>query len=415
MTTVEPLSYLPEPKMTPKRIFELTSEWFGHDKELTVTASGNDRLEAYFEPDRVRITVVLTQTSVLVKTDSIFVIPPDHPAIEAVASLLREQTGMNIRARANEGLVLYLEFKPYEDWMSVNGEKANPYHGEYIDGLIHSVGLAKSIVIENYPYLAGMQTVLLGKDRVVLTGKSQRDQALAANLFPVVITRPSGTRFQEINLPIYANLGTETDDSRLLPGFFIDEKKQIVLAPRQKNGILAIEETNLRPFFGLLESIAAKIDKLDKSQSHRYAAMRGKIERLLKDKPLIGTGDGETFLGLLNSDVRDFRAFAEQKRSEFIFSAKEVQELQSWRDLLQESVEMWTLIDSNQKARIAAQEAGHVPRVIEAEKRRISRSGGGFSVYVSPSEAQITGLRNEISVELVEEGTSKYLSLKPLS
>ena len=406
---------MPHPKITPKWIFKLTQEWFNQEKELRITASGADRLEAYLDRDAVKITMVLEQSSVVVKTDSVFGIPPDHPAIEAIAHSLRERTGLNIRAKAADGLVLYLEFKPFQDWMSVNGEKANPYHEEYIEGLISSVRVAKEIVIENYPYLAGMQTVLLGSDRVVLTSKSERDQSLAAQLFPVVITRPSGTRFQEINLPIYGDIGTETDDLRLLPGFFIDEKKQLAFAPRQRDGTLALEGTNLKPFFSLLESIAARIDKLDTNQSRQFSGIRGKIERLLGDKPLIGTRDGDMYLGFLNSDVRDLRSSAEGKHAEFIITAKEAQELQSWRDLMHETVEAWTLFDATSKARIAAQQVSHFPKVIEAEKRRISRSGGGFSVYVSPSEAQITGLKNEISVELVEEGNSKYLSLKPLS
>jgi hypothetical protein len=209
-------------------------------------------------------------------------------------------------------------------------------------------------------------------------------------------------------------LGTQVDDARLLSGFFIDDKDQYVFAPSRSEDSVSLEQKSLKPFFLLLSSVSERIDKLDSSRARKYLGIHEKIQAILKDKASIGTNDGEIRVGLLNADVRDFKEMIEEEQGEYIFSTREMQQLQEWRDVLHECIEFWTFLDANSKARLAVLQSNHAPKVIEAEKRRISRSGGGFSVYVSPSEAQITGLKNEISVELTEEGDSKYLSLRAL-
>ena len=411
-------------KIKPKRVFEILVGSIESNKEdYKILTKKDTQAKFQFVHFDLNATVSLQKDVVMVKTDSIFNVPVDHPASYAIEKELRSRD-FYTKVLPAEGLVLLLEFSVDEEgYVIANGRKLpGPYFQELITemkGMIDAIWL---ITIEKFPYLAGQQILRVGGEYIIVS--ENLAQKTIQSIFSTVITKPQNHKFTSIFHEWILGATTSYDDDRLLPNFFFYGDKLFLFSPKEKlvekkgnvskYETLGTEKFDSTPFFEFIKNFLERIRMLPIEKQEGYRPILLNIKRLVDDKALIGTSDGETILIALNSDIRDFYNYDIKHDNVSILTEDDVQEMAKWRDIIGNAISYGKYQERVIKVRFAARGLEEAPRTLGGEKRKVNRAGGGFSVYISPSEAQICNLGKEVNVELVEEGKEKYLVIKRL-
>lgn len=406
-----------------KTIFRILLNFVeSHKKDYRILAKKNTKAKFQFVHFNVNATVSLEKDVVRVKTESIFNVPVDHPASHAIERELRNRD-FYTRILPAEGLVLSLEFSIAKDGdVIANGKELGPYFEELIPEMKRMIDAIWLITIEKFPYLAGQQAIRVGGETIIVSEDPSRKTI--QSIFSTVISKPSNHQFKSIFHEWILGTTESHDDDRLLPNFFFDREKLLFFSPKaklieKKDNIskyetIGTEKTDSTPFFEFIGNLSERIRKLPIKENSLCRTILLNIKRILDDKPLIATPNGEAILIALNSDIRDRYHYAVEHGEISAIIEEDVKEIAKWRNLIGDAILFGKYEERVMKARFAARALGKAPRTLEAEKRKVNRAGGGFSVYISPSEAQICNLGKEVSVELVEEGNAKYLAIKRL-
>lgn len=391
--------------------------------DYKILTKGKTRTRFLFVHFDVTATISLEKDSVYVKTESIFNVPPGNPASFAIKKEL-EAHDTYIRVLPSEGLVLFLSFSIDETGdVIANGRSLGPYFEELLSEMKGTIDAAWLITMEKFPYLAGQQAMRVGGDTIIVSPLDPNRKTIQS-VISTVITRPHNHKYTAVFHDWIFGSEVIQDDKRLLPNFFIHNgsisfsKPEKKLIERGKNyskyEYTGTKRCDSTPFFDFLKDLLNKIQGLPPEERKQYSPIPLNIKRLLEDPALIGTPDGEMFLISLNSDIRDFAHSFEKRGKEFLFTEEDVKKMMQWRESISAAINHGKYQERVMKARFAARDLENTPKVLGAEKRKMSRSGGGFSVYISPFEAQICELRKEIAVELVEEGNKKYLAIRKI-
>jgi len=414
---------VPSPYTDSKSIFKLLLGFIESDKkDYKILSKNGRRAKFLFLHFDVTATISLEKDFVTVETESIFNVPNDHPASYAIK---RELRGRHFCTRINpsKGLVLFLSFSVGKDgYFIANEEEVGPYLDELIADMRGMIDAIWLIVIEKFPYLAGQQTVRVAGEPIIVSTDSSQKTIQSA--FSTVITKPVNHRFTSILHEWIFGISTSNDDDRLLPNFFFDKRILHFFAPKEKlvakrGGVSKYEtigthKRSLKPFFDFLSDLSRRIQKLPIDERSLCAIILRNIKRILDDEALIGTLNGETIVVTLDQDIRDHYHYAKEQGVISAIAEEDVREIAKWRELIQNAILFGKYEERVIRARFAARILEEAPKTLGAEKRKLNRVGGGFSVYISPTEAQICNLGKEVGVEIVEEGKGKYLTVKRL-
>jgi len=370
----------------------------------------------------IRAVISLRKDVVSVKTESIFNVPKDHPASYAIKESLADRD-FYTKISPTEGLVLVLEFSiDKDDYVLANGRSLGPFFEELIPEMGGVIDAIRSIVIQKFPYLAGQNAVTVGDETIIIGAK--QDQKTIYHVFSTVITKPIKHKFTSIFNEWIFGKTTSHDDDRLLPNFVLDGKTMKFLAPKdrliEKKGnisryeTIGTEKVDLTPFFEFIKNLSERIQELPLKRNSLCHIILLNIRTILNDIALMGAAKGEPILMALNSDIRDHYNYASEHNVVSAITEQDVEEMAKWRKLIGNGILFGKYQERVMKARFAARSLERIPRTLGVEKRKVNRVGGGFSVYISPIEAQVCNLGKEASIELVEEGDEKYLIVKRL-
>lgn len=411
------------PTINPKTVFHTLLKFVeSNDEDYEILIKKDTQVKFRFVHFDTTATISLGKDVVTVKTDSIFNVPMNHPASYAIERDLRNRD-FYTRICPAEGLVLSLEFSVNKDGHVVaNGRGLGPYFEELIPEMRGMIDAIRLIVIERFSYLAGQDAVRVGDETVIVA--TRLDQKTIQSIFSTVITKPTKHKFTSTFREWIFGTTTSYDDDRLLPNFFFDGKSLQFFTPKsrliEKRGNVSIYETigteklNLTSFFNFISDLSERIQELPIERNSLCHMILLNIKRILDDKVLIGTTNGETILIALNSDIRDRYHYASKHGIASAITEKDVKKMAKWRKLIGNAILFGKYEERVMKARFAARSVGKIPKTLGVEKRKVNRVGSGFSVYISPIEAQVCNLGKEASIELVEEGDEKYLVVKGL-
>lgn len=408
-------------KMTTKRIFDTLVGTVDSDEDYEVLSKKGANVRFRFIHHDVIATISAKRSSVAVQTESIFNVSVGHPASYAIETELR---GRDFYAKVlpSRGLVLSLEFSvDREGDVIANGRTLGPYVGTPIRDMKGAIDAIWLIVMERFPYLAGQQAVRVG-DEVIIVAENR--EKVIHTVISTVITKPANHKFTSVFREWFLGSTSSYDDDRLLPNFFFKGETLQFFAPRhkfiEKKGNVSRFETtgtekrDSKPFFEFISNLSKRIKKLPVDRKSLCHTIVMNIETLLSEKILIGTQKGETIITALNSDVRDHYYYAVEHGVTTAVSQEDVEEMAKWRKLIGDAVLFGKYEERVMKSRFAARAIGETSKVLGADKRKVNRVGSGFSVYISPIEAQLCNLGREASIELIEEGNAKYLAVKRL-
>lgn len=394
------------------------------DKQRFQVISRKSDKEAWFkflDYDLVA-RLYITEDVVIIETESLFNTPPKHPAVDRIKKQLKSQV-FYTRVDSEAGLVFVLEFASDDEGnVNANNRSLGPYFWELlVEDLGPIIDVARQIVVTKFPYLARQQSVRIG-DEIILVSEGDLKGKTIFDVFSTVITKPIDNKFYWLfNQWILGSIRA-SDDMRLLPNFFFDEDTLYFFYPerivKEKKGnvtyyeTVALKKESTQGLFDLLRILLKKIESLPEEERYLYGYIPFNINTLIQDKALIGTNKGQTILYAINSDIRDFKASIEARKETCVYDETEVNQMAQWYEKIDDTIIESKHLEQVTKSRLAARAISEIPKTLSAEKRKISRSGGGYGIYISPTESQICKFGKEVSVELIEEGEEKYLILR---
>ena len=389
--------------------------------EITVTSKSDNEVNFEFKQFGLPATLSCRGDSVNIKTRSLFGVPPNHPASFAIQKKLEERA-LYTKIVPSEGLVFLLDFRVDDDFRVVaNGRTVSPYFQELIGDMERSIAETRNIVIEKLPYLAGQRAIRVGGETVIVS--SVADWKQIGNVDSTTITKPNGSQFTTLYndvLPMLSDVND--DDARLLPNFYFDGNQLFFFAPKMRHvetrgnlsayEMVGTEKYDSTPFFAFLKKLLDKIRELPNDEQRNYYPIPEDVKHLLVDPALIGTLGSKTILVALNADIRDTEEFFKEDDQKSVITKEDLTEMGRWQKLIGDAIEYGKTVEGVTRARFAARDIEHTPETLGAEKRTLSRSGGGFSVYITPSEAQVCRLQKDVAVKLVEEEGEKKLVIE---
>jgi hypothetical protein len=367
----------------------------------------------------------VSQDVVVIETESLFNTPPRHPAINRIQKQLRSRE-FYTKINSEAGLVFVLEFVSDDKGnVDANNKSLGPYFWELlVEDLSPIIDITRQIVITKFPYLARQQAVRIGEETILVSEGDLKGKTIF-DAFSTVITKPIDNKFYWLFNEWFLGSIHATDDMRLLPNFFLDDDNLYFFYPervvKEKRANITEYETiglkkkSTEGLFDFLRILLKKIESLPEQERHCYGYIPFNINRLLHDKILVGTGAGQNILYALNSDIKDFKHSMDARKETCVYDETEVAEMAQWYEMLEDAIVEGKHLERVTKSRLAARAVSEIPRTLGAEKRKISRSGGGYGIYISSTESQICKFDKEVSVELIEEGDEKYLILRSIS